>query len=111
MLTGASYDASKTLAQGLSGNVNLVWGWDAINPATRQKAPDQAEYDFTVDHRADLPHHAPPAGALARDLVPCARGRCRSARRQDDRLPVPNHHQLGQGPDLVGNASNFGPMQ
>jgi hypothetical protein len=51
VLVGAAYDASKTLAQGLSGNFNFVWGWDAINPATRAKAPNQAEYDVTVDYR------------------------------------------------------------
>jgi hypothetical protein len=51
ILIGASYDASKTIAQGLSGFVNFGWGWDAIDPVTRQKAPDQAEYDFTVDYR------------------------------------------------------------
>jgi hypothetical protein len=51
VLIGAAYDASRTLAQGLSGNVNFGWGWDAINPSTRKKAPDQAEYDFTVDYR------------------------------------------------------------
>jgi hypothetical protein len=28
-----------------------VWGWDAINPSTRQRAPNQAEYDLTVDWR------------------------------------------------------------
>ena len=51
VLIGASYDASKTIARGLSGYVNFAWGWDAINPSTRVKAPDQAEYDFTVDYR------------------------------------------------------------
>ena len=51
VLVGAAYDASKTLAQGLSGNFNFAWGWDAINPSTRAKAPNQAEYDFTVDYR------------------------------------------------------------
>jgi hypothetical protein len=51
VLVGVSYDASKTIAQGLSGFVNFGWGWDAINPSTRAKAPNQAEYDFTVDYR------------------------------------------------------------
>jgi hypothetical protein len=51
VLVGAAYDASKTLVAGLSGNFNFAWGWDAINASTRAKAPNQAEYDFTVDYR------------------------------------------------------------
>jgi outer membrane OprD family porin len=51
VLVGASYDFSKIGAQGLSAIVNFAWGWDAINPSTRKKAPDQAEYDFTFDYR------------------------------------------------------------
>jgi hypothetical protein len=51
ILIGAAYDFSRILTQGLSANVNFAWGWDAINPSTRRKAPDQAEYDFTVDYR------------------------------------------------------------
>jgi hypothetical protein len=31
--------------------MNLAWGFDAINPSTRKKAPDQGEYDLTVDYR------------------------------------------------------------
>ncbi len=50
-LVGAAYDFSKVLTEGLSGNFNFVWGTDAINPTTRQKAPNQGEYDFTVDYR------------------------------------------------------------
>jgi hypothetical protein len=50
VLVGAAYDF-KALVQGLSGNFNLVWGWDAINPSTGRKAPNQAEYDVTVDYR------------------------------------------------------------
>ncbi len=50
VLVGAAYDF-KELVRGLSGNFNFVWGWDAINPSTGQKAPNQAEYDFTVDYR------------------------------------------------------------
>jgi outer membrane OprD family porin len=50
-LIGAAYDFSNLLTKGLSANVNLAWGWDAINPSSRTKAPDQAEYDFTVDYR------------------------------------------------------------
>ena len=56
-LIGAAYDFSKLLTPGLSANFNLVWGRDAINPSTRQKAPDQAEYDFTADYR--FPKNAP----------------------------------------------------
>ena len=44
-------DFSRVLLQGLSANFNFAWGWDAINPSTRKKAPDQGEYDFTVDYR------------------------------------------------------------
>jgi hypothetical protein len=51
VLVGAAFDFARVLAQGLSANVNLVWGWDAINPSTRRNAPDQAEYDLTVDYR------------------------------------------------------------
>ncbi len=50
ILVGAAYDL-RGLIQGLSGNVNFVWGWDAITPSTGRKAPNQAEYDFTVDYR------------------------------------------------------------
>jgi len=49
-LIGAAYDFSKLLAGGLSANFKLAWGRDAINPATRADAPNQAEYDFTVDY-------------------------------------------------------------
>ena len=50
VLIGAAYDA-KAFVPGLSGNFNLVWGWDAISPSSGKKAPDQAEYDVTVDYR------------------------------------------------------------
>ena len=50
ILIGAAYDF-RALAQGLSGNANFAWGQNAINPSTNAKAPDQAEYDFTVDYR------------------------------------------------------------
>ena len=50
-LIGAAYDFSKLLTPGLSANVNLAWGIDAINPSTRKTAPNQAEYDFTADYR------------------------------------------------------------
>jgi outer membrane OprD family porin len=51
VLIGAAYDFSRVLAQGLSAFTNIVWGWDAIDPRTRVKAPDQTEYDVTVDYR------------------------------------------------------------
>ena len=53
-LIGAAYDFSKVLVPGLSGNFNLAWGTDAINPSTRKTASNQAEYDFTVDYRPAL---------------------------------------------------------
>jgi hypothetical protein len=56
-LIGAAYDFSKVLIPGLSANFNIAWGRDAINPSTRQKAPDQTEYDFTADYR--FPRSAP----------------------------------------------------
>jgi hypothetical protein len=55
VLIGAAYDFSPVLAKGLTANVNFAWGWDAINPSTRKKAPDQAEYDVTVDYRPAFP--------------------------------------------------------
>ena len=42
---------------GLERQLNIAWGRDAINPSTRQKAPDQTEYDVTVDYR--VPKSAP----------------------------------------------------
>ena len=50
-MVGAAYDFSKQLVQGLSANVGLAWGQDVINPKTRAKAPNQAEYDATIDYR------------------------------------------------------------
>jgi hypothetical protein len=51
VLIGAAYDFSKVLTKGLSANFNFAWGWDAINPTTRAAAPNQGEYDFTIDYR------------------------------------------------------------
>jgi len=56
VLVGAAYDF-KTLVAGLYGNFNFAWGWDAITPSTGKRAPNQAEYDFTVDYRP--PFHVP----------------------------------------------------
>jgi len=50
-LVGAAYDFSRVLTQGLSGYFKFAWGTDAINPATRNPAPNQGEYDFNVDYR------------------------------------------------------------
>ncbi len=50
VLVGAAYDF-KALVKGLSANTNLVWGWDANNPSTGKRAPNQSEYDVTVDYR------------------------------------------------------------
>jgi hypothetical protein len=51
VLVGLAYDFSRALARGLSANTNVAWGWDAIDPRTRDKAPNQTEYDVTVDYR------------------------------------------------------------
>lgn len=48
---GAAYDFSKLLTPGLSANVNLAWGIDAINPSNGKTVPNQAEYDLTTDYR------------------------------------------------------------
>jgi hypothetical protein len=50
-LIGAAYDFSNILTKGLSANMNMAWGRDAVNPSTGRKAPDQSEYDLTVDYR------------------------------------------------------------
>ena len=51
VLFGIAYDFSNILTKGLSANANAVWGRKAINPITKQSAPDQNEYDLTVDYR------------------------------------------------------------
>jgi hypothetical protein len=51
VLFGAAYDLSKLVAQGLSANFNVAAGWDAINPKKGTSAPDQREYNLTVDAR------------------------------------------------------------
>ena len=50
VLLGIAYDFTK-LARGVAAYTNIAWGWDAINPQTRAKAPDRVEYDVTVDYR------------------------------------------------------------
>ncbi|HET9481011.1 MAG TPA: OprD family outer membrane porin [Candidatus Polarisedimenticolia bacterium] len=51
VLVGVAYDFSKLGARGLSAYTNVAWGWDAIDPMTREDAPRQTEYDLTVDYR------------------------------------------------------------
>lgn len=63
ILVGVAYDFSKVLTPGLGAFVNIVYGWDAIDPKTRADAPDQTEYDLTIDYR-------PPSGFL---LLPTTR--------------------------------------
>jgi hypothetical protein len=51
ILAGIAYDFSKLVTPGLSANFNVAYGFDAIDPKTRASAPDQTEYDVTVDYR------------------------------------------------------------
>lgn len=48
---GLAYDFSNLVTPGLSAFAWAVWGWDAIDPKTRAAAPDNTEYDLTVDYR------------------------------------------------------------
>ena len=50
-LLGLAYDFSNLLTKGLSANMNIAWGIDAIDPITKRSAPNQTEYDLTVDYR------------------------------------------------------------
>src|SRR5262249_23289828 len=68
VLIGAAYDFSNVLVKGLSANVNMVWGWVAINPSTRKKAPDQGEYDVTVDYRPAFNMNVPILGGILRGM-------------------------------------------
>ena len=63
VLVGVAYDFSKLITPGLGAFVNIAYGWDAIDPKTRAAAPDQTEYDLTIDYR-------PPSGFL---LLPTTR--------------------------------------
>ena len=56
VLIGAAYDFGHLLP-GLRADTNLVWGWDIINLSTGKKAPNQAEYDVTVDYRPAFKVH------------------------------------------------------
>src|SRR4029453_3104531 len=51
VLVGAAYDFSQLVAQGLSATFNVAAGWKAIDPKRRASAPDQREYNLTVDAR------------------------------------------------------------
>jgi hypothetical protein len=51
VLFGTAYDFSKLVAQGLSATFNVAAGWKAIDPKKRASAPDQREYNLTVDAR------------------------------------------------------------
>jgi hypothetical protein len=48
---GAAFNFSKLVTEGLGASFNIAYGWDAINPSTRADAPDQTEYDLTIDYR------------------------------------------------------------
>lgn len=50
-LVGVAYDFSKVITPGLSAFVDLAWGVDSINPVTRERLPNEAEYDLTLDYR------------------------------------------------------------
>jgi hypothetical protein len=63
VLVGAAYDFSNLVTPGLGAFFNIAWGWDAVDPKTRAEAPDQTEYDLTIDYR-------PPRGFL---LLPVTR--------------------------------------
>ena len=56
-LIGVAYGFSTRVTPGLSAYVNIASGTGAINPKTRAAAPDQREYDLTVDYR---PHWLKP---------------------------------------------------
>jgi hypothetical protein len=51
VLVGVAYNFAKLITPGLSAFANIAYGWDAIDPKTRAKAPDQTEYDLTIDYR------------------------------------------------------------
>ena len=50
-LIGAVYDFSALGAGGLIGTFNFAWGTGAIDPQTRESAPDQRQFNFKVDYR------------------------------------------------------------
>jgi hypothetical protein len=50
-LVGLAYDFSKAITRGLSASADLAWGVDSINPVTRERLPDETEYDLTLVYR------------------------------------------------------------
>lgn len=50
-LLGGTYDFAAQGVPGLALNAAIVYGWDAINPATRASQPNWSEYDLTLDYR------------------------------------------------------------
>jgi len=50
-LLGGTYDFASMGAPGLALNANIVYGWDAIDPASGADQPNWTEYDLTVDYR------------------------------------------------------------
>ncbi len=52
---GVAYDFSRLILPGLSANFAFAAGVDAIDPVKRTPAPDQREYDVTIDYRPTWP--------------------------------------------------------
>ncbi len=50
-LIGGTYDFGGLGAPGFVLNANIVYGWDAIDPATGADQPNWTEYDLTLDYR------------------------------------------------------------
>ncbi len=50
-LLGGTYDFAAQGLPGLQLNASVVYGYDAIDPATRAPQPDWTEYDMTLDYR------------------------------------------------------------
>jgi hypothetical protein len=49
-LLGLAYDFSKVIVPGLSAWTDLAWGVGSIDPVTRARLPDEAEYDLVVTY-------------------------------------------------------------
>ena len=45
---GVAYDFSKLIAPGLTASFDVAQGRRAVDPATRARLPDEAEYDLSV---------------------------------------------------------------
>ena len=96
VLVGAAYDFSKLVTPGLSAFANVAWGWDAIDPKTRAAAPDQTEYDLTVDYRPPWLRPAFLQGMWLR-----VRGVILDQEGASTRLPGSPDPQLGAGPPVM----------